>query len=244
MTEPNRAPPTRKRRVPPGAASSNSPKADAMPADEAPEAATLPGVSSGKPAKTRSQKTPAEPDVPLFGTADHQVTQIRGMKMPDMQRGFQVIVRDLFESDYDVAKEYALIKDALEIRDALTPDRMRRAQNSMEDIANRAHQLYIIAKVEVSAYMRETEHIFGSIREAGIQALEHDKRTGARSKQITDADAKAAAAVLYPDEWADICTRRERAEAMLKQLENLASLVRSRCYTVSSMANPGNRSVG
>lgn len=189
-----------------------------------------------------ADKRAAKPvNIPLFAPAPDQVLQIKGMKFPDMQHGFQTIVTDLFESGFDVQSEYRTIKAALEITDALTPDRLRRAANQQESIANRAHQLYIIAKVEVQAYMRETEGVYGAIREAGIQALEADKAVGARTKMITDADAKAAAAALHPDEWAEICTRRDRAEAMLKQLENLAQLARSRCYTVSNMAHPGAR---
>lgn len=204
------------------------------------------GTQSGSPSHPSEQsKAPgAEPPVappPLFATAPEQVMQIRGMQMPDMQHGFQTIVHDLFESGFDVVTEYREIKSALVITDALTPDRLRRAANQQEDTANRAHQLYIIAKVEVQAYMRETEGIYGAIREAAIQELEKDKANKVRTKQITDADAKSEAARLYPDEWADICTRRDRAEAMLKQLENLAQLARSRCYTVSNMASPGAR---
>lgn len=187
-----------------------------------------------------SSETEAAPP-PIFATSSDQVMQIQGIKMPDMQHGFQTVVQDLFESGFDVAAEYAEIKEALVIKDALTPDRLRRAANAQEDIANRAHQLYIIAKVEVQAYMRETEGIYGAIREAAIMELEKAKANKERTKQITDADAKSEAARLYPDEWADICTRRDRAEAMLKQLENLAQLARSRCYTVSNMAHPGAR---
>jgi hypothetical protein len=218
----NQAPPKR-RRVQPDTAPEDAPSE----AQEAPKAAT----KSAKP-------TPA---IPLFTVAPNQVMQLKGVRVPDMQHGFQTIVTDLFESGFDVASEYRDIKAGLEITDALTPDRLRRAANTQESIANRAHQLYIIAKVEVQAYMRETEGVYGAIREAGIQALEADKAIGARTKQITDADAKAAAAALYPDEWAEICTRRDRAEGMLKQLENLAQLARSRCFTVSAMAHPGAR---
>jgi len=186
---------------------------------------------------------PKQVEVPLFKTTESQTMQLRGMKMPDMQHGFQTVVHDLFESGFNVLEEYRKIKAALEITDALTPDRLKRAANEQEGIANRAHQLFIIAKVEVQAYLRETEPIYGAIRERAIMELEQEKATGARTKQITDADAKAEAARLFPDEWADICTRRDRAEAMLKQLENLAQLARSRCYTVSAMAHPGARSM-
>lgn len=184
---------------------------------------------------------PERGDTPeLFQTAKHQ----GGFpKAADLQRGFQTIVTDLFDSGYDVKQEWDDVRDGLEITDALTPERLKRAANGQEMLANRAHQLYIVAAVEVKAYMRETEATFGGIRSAATQLLEAEKANKTRTKQITDADVKAEAARAYPDEWRDICERREQAEAMLKHIENLAALARSRCYTVSSMSAPGNRSV-
>jgi hypothetical protein len=163
------------------------------------------------------------------------------LHMPDMQHGFQVIVKDLFESGFDVAKEWALVRAGLEITDALTPQRMQRAANEQERLAERAHQLFIIGKIEVQAYMRETDPTFGAMREGARESLERMKASGARTKQITDADVLGECARLYPDQWQEICTRRERAEAMLLQLQTVAQLARSRCYTVSNMANPSAR---
>lgn len=193
-------------------------------------------TTKGKKRPPPAEEKPAEGPPPIFAPAPHQ----GGFPaVPDLQRGFQTIVKDLFESGYDVVKEWEAIRGSLKITDALTPERLRRAANEQEDIADRAHQLFIVGKVEVQAYMRETEATYGAIREAAVQSLEQQKATKVRTKQITDADAKAEAARLYPDEWSDICTRRDRAEAMLKHLENLAQLARSRCYTISNMASPG-----
>jgi len=186
------------------------------------------------------------PDLPtgdtptLFKTAKHQA----GFpKAANLQRGFQTIVTDLFDSGYDVKKEWDDVRAGLEITDALTPERLKRAANGQEKIADRAHQLYIVAKVEVLAYIRETEATFGAIRTSATQLLEVEKVNKTRTKQITDADVKAEAARSYPDDWRDICERREKAEAMLKHIENLAALARSRCYTVSNMSSPGYRGI-
>ena len=203
------------------------------------------------PARHRRRKAPpvvegaAEPEAAttppvIFDTADHQK---RFPAVPDLQRGFQTIVTDLFESGYDVVEEWNAVREGLMIKDALTPQRLRAAANEQESLADRAHQLYIVARVEVQAYMRDTEATYGAIRESAVQALEQQKANKTRTKMITDGDVKAEAARLYPDEWADICTRRDRAEAMLKQLENLAMLARSRCYTISNMSSPGNRGI-
>lgn len=209
--------------------------------------------TGGKPAAKSEAKAATKPGTPtsttvpkgevpkdIFQGADGQ----SGFpKAPDMQRGFQTIVKDLFDDGYDVVEEYTACKEAMVIKDALTPERLKRAANEQEDISLRAHRLYIVGKVEVSAYMRETEAVYGAIRDAAIQHLEQQKANKTRTKQITDADVKAEAARLYPDEWADICTRRDRAEAMLSQLQRLSEAGKSRCYTISNMQAPGNRSV-
>lgn len=234
MTEQTEGAPRRMRR--------RRPKKDAQPSllpeTETPPASTT--IKSGdNSAATTPAKSPPAAKEP-FATAPHQA----GFpKAPDMQRGFQTIVTDLFESGYDITEEWQEIREGLVIKDALTPARLKTAANVQEDIADRAHQLYIVGKVEVSAYMRETEATYGAIRDSAIQELEKQKANKTRTKQITDADARSEAARLYPDEWSDICTRRERAEAMLLQLQNLAALAKSRCYTVSNMLAPGNRSV-
>ena len=160
-----------------------------------------------------------------------------------MQRGFQTIVKDIFADGYDVIEEWKDIRAAMVIDDALTPERLKRAANGQEDISIRAHRLYVVAKVEVSAYMRETEATFGAIRQSAIENLEAQKSSGARTKQITDKDAVSEAARMHPDEWADICTRRERADGMLSQLLRISEAAKSRCYTVSNMMSPGARGV-
>lgn len=176
----------------------------------------------------------------LFPTAPHQATF---PKAPDMQRGFQTIVKDIFADGYDVIEEWKEIRQAMIINDALSPERLKRAANEQEEISIRAHRLYIVAKVEVSTYMRETEATFGAIRQSAIDHLESHKANGSRTKQITDKDAVSEAARMHPDEWAAICTRRERAEAMLSQLLRISEAAKSRCYTVSNMMAPGARGV-
>ena len=184
--------------------------------------------------------TKPAPKDDIFQTAAHQASF---PKVPDMQRGFQTIVSDIFAEGYDVVEEWKDIRAAMVISDALSPERLKRAANEQEDISIRAHRLYVIAKVEVSAYMRETEATFAAIRQSGIDHLEAQKAEGTRTKQITDKDAVSEAARMHPDEWADICTRRERAEAMLSQLLRVSESAKSRCYTVSNMMSPGARGV-
>jgi len=191
------------------------------------------------PPKRLRRKVKDSPQA-LFTTAPHQAVF---PKPPDMQRGFQTIVQDLFAEGYDVLKEWKDIREAMVINDALTPERLRQAANAQEEISIQAHRLYLVGKVEVSTYMRETEAIYGAIRQSAIEHLEAQKSTGARTKQITDADVKAEAARMHPDEWSDICTRRERADAMVSQFQRVSEAAKSRCYTVSNMMAPGARGV-
>ncbi len=198
-------------------------------------------IANAKPTKkSKADPSLAKTQQDIFETAKHQASF---PKMPDMQRGFQTIVNDIFADGYDVIKEWKDIRKLMVISDALSPDHLKRAANTQEDVSIRAHRLYVVAKVEVSAYMRETEATFAAIRQSAIDHLESQKASGARTKQITDKDAVSEAARMYPDEWADVCTRRERAEAMLSQLLRTSEAAKSRCYTVSNMMSPGARGV-
>ena len=204
--------------------------------------------------KTTEAKTPPEappkpkPKGTALGPNEDIVQKAKGPakfpKAPDIRRGFQLVVNDLFADGYDVVEEYETIKTSLMIpvKNALVPGVVKEDANLREDLAFRAHRLHAVAKVEVAAYMRETESVSGAIRDEAIQHMEREKANGKRSKQITDKDALTEAARMFPDEWGDICSRRERVESMAKTLEKLALLAESRCHTVRKMI-PDNRSV-
>lgn len=201
------------------------------------------------PPKRRRRAPDASVDVPapvapplppppgeLFGSAQGSFPM-----PPDLKRGFQTIVVDLYAEGYDVLVEWRDIADSMTIKDALTPQRLQQEANDREAIAIRAHRLYIVAKVEVEAYLRSTMPTYGAIRQGATEALEILKATGKRSKQITDADVLSEAARKYPDEWHAICECRAQAEGMLKQIERLSDLARSRCFTVNKMMSPDTR---
>lgn len=175
-------------------------------------------------------------DIPnkIFDSANKD----RGRPTPDLKRGFQEVVNNIFDSGYNVAKEYKAIEDSLSIKNALTPGRIQEAANKTEEMARRAFRLFVIAKSEYEAYMRETDSILGALRDGATSRLEKEKAKGIRAKQITDADVREYVAQMYPDEWNDINNRRDRSKGMLAYIENLSKLATSRCYTVSNMLNP------
>lgn len=203
------------------------------------EKAKATGVSAREALKAQAKRDEAQP---LFDTAPGQKLDAKNLPQPDMQRGFHELVTNLFdETDYNVMTEWEAIRAGLKVKDALTPGSLRSAANEQEELAERASRLYIVALIEVRQYIRETDTTWGALREQAIEYLHVMKASGSRSKQITDADALAEAARQFPEEWTSICMRREKAEAMLEHLKNLAALAKSRCYTISNMANPNAR---
>ena len=157
---------------------------------------------------------------------------------PDLKRGFAEIARKVFDTDFDMLKEFDTIEGSLSITSALTPQVISRAANQSEDMARRAYRLYIVGKVEYESYMRTTEALVAVIRDAATKKLELEKATGVRTKQITDADVLAYCASIYGDEWEDIQKRRNRAKGMLGYLEQLSDLSKKRCFTVARMLSP------
>lgn len=161
--------------------------------------------------------------------------------LPNLKRGFEEIVESVFDAGVDVVAEYDAIEEALTIGNALTPGAIAEAANQTEKMAARAFRLYIVAKSEYEAYIRETDSIVGAVREAATAKLEKEKAAKIRTKQITDADVVGTAAQMYPDEWQRVNSRRDRAKGMLEYLNNLAALAKSRCFTVSNMLSPGGK---
>lgn len=177
----------------------------------------------------------------MFQGAPEQQRDPSTMALPEMQHGFQTIVDDLFAGGYDAQAEYEAVRQRLTITDALTPQRLQQAANEQEDLADRAFRLYVVAKVEVKQYERELEPAAAAFRAKAHDALEDQKANKLRTKQITDADVVAKIAQDYPDEWTDIQVRRERAKALVEQLQNLAMLAGNRCNTLRAMLNPKGR---
>jgi hypothetical protein len=155
--------------------------------------------------------------------------------LPELKRGFQEIVRDLFADGLNVRAEYAEIKDSLTIRGALTPVAIQAAANRVEMMADKAFRLYCVALNEYEAYIREISVIEAALRDAATAELERQKANKSRTKQITEADVLATISQSYPDEWDDLQQRRGCAKGMLDYLNNLSGLAKSRCFSVSKM---------
>ncbi len=163
-------------------------------------------------------------------------------KIPDMRRGFEGVVRRIYDDGMDVEVAYEEIEASLRIDGALSPGAIQQFANNAETNAHRAFKLFVIAKAECDGYIRETEPIVGAMREIATAQLQHEKETGQRNKAITDADVLGRVASLYPDEWTSVNRRRDRAKGMLKMIDNLSGLARGRSWTLSAMAT-GKRPV-
>lgn len=157
--------------------------------------------------------------------------------IPDLKQGFNEIVRRVFDTDLDMLNEYDTIEGALSIS-VLTPQAIRIAANQSEDMALRAYRLYIVGKVEYESYMRATEVLVAVLRDGAMVDLEIEKKSGLRTKQITDADVISKIAAKYGDEWEDIQSRRNRSKGVLGYLEQLSDLSKKRCFTVARMLSP------
>lgn len=195
-------------------------------------------TENGRADKQQPPALPADETPNLFETAGHQAAL---PKLPDLKAGFKAIARRVYDEGVDVEEEYRVIEDSLTVRGAVTPGALAEAANHTEAMARRAYRLYLVGRLEVDAYMRETEAILGAMRDAAVAALEKEKSAKIRTKQITDADVVSKCAQLYPDEWRTVNDRRERAKGMVKSLENLHELATSRCRTVARMMNPTGR---
>lgn len=160
---------------------------------------------------------------------------------PTMGKGFSHILETIFSEDVDVESEYAAIEDSLSIKESLTPGVLKEATNRAEEMARRAFRLYVLAKIEHDAYVRESDAMLADLRKVAVAALERDRVNKVRTKNITDVDVLSTIAELYPEQWKDLSDRRSKADGMLAYLSNLASLSKSRCFSVSKMLGAEER---
>jgi len=204
---------------------------------EMPAAASTEGPRSAeiRPAEPEPRAGGALPPVgQIFGTADGD-GRPQFPELPELQRGFQEIVRDLFEDGFDVLAEYRAIRESLSIKGALTPGTIQAAANETERMADRAFRLYCVALNEHDAYLREIAVIEAALRDSATAHLEREKAQKIRTKMITEGDIAATIAQLHPDEWERVQLRKNHAERMLSYIGNLSTLAKSRCFSVSKM---------
>lgn len=115
--------------------------------------------------------------------------------------------------------------EASEIVDALDD-----AQSS----AWRAHRLHLGARIAYEAFEVDAKVRLAPMRDSATAALQVEKASGVRSKQITDADVEGRIAEMFPDEWTAICMDRLRARKAVDALEEFARLWSTRASTLQA----------
>lgn len=147
--------------------------------------------------------------------------------------GFGRIIERVFDLP-DPEAEYQALEAALGAG-SREQDSVAQALDGAEDYARRAHRLYVNAKVDLERFQADCDTVEGAMREQAVAALTVEKERGVRTKQITDADVRHRAAVMYPDEWRDALNRKAKGEGAVKHLERLADLWQGRCRSLAAL---------
>jgi hypothetical protein len=179
--------------------------------------------SEGRVEQARAKPPPVE-----FPSAQPAVST-------DLQLAFERIVESVMVKD--VEGTYATLQQQLEIgEDRQDHGRVMASLDRAETNARAAHNLWMTAKVEARRWELDSEVVNAAAREKAMKDLQCEKESGARTKQITDADVKARAALLFPDEVRSQELKRARVRALEASMQNLAEVWASRCRTLSTLA--------
>jgi hypothetical protein len=187
-------------------------------------------------AKAASKRmTPAQAERKVEELIEHpKAGSVLDRSIPAIRHGFGEVTEIVFKLD-DPEGELEILINALRIDEPLEQGVLEQALNDAQDYARRAHRLFVLAKVENAAFGIDCAEVDAAIRDAAKAALEQEKKDGKRSKQITDADIVAEMAQSFPDAWATIQSRRERAKRMVDHLQRLADLWQQRCHDVRAL---------
>ncbi len=187
--------------------------------------------AEAKPAEPVAAKSEAKPAL----TSNDEVDKFIG-DMPALSSGYASIVRTTFTlPDPDVV--------AREIEAELAPIRPSRsdrgelvdALDRIQDVARRAAQLHLNAKLAVLSYEIDARVVLGAMRENANARLQRDKAAGLRSKAITDADIESQMATAHPDEYRQIVTDLERAKLSVRYLEAISERAVDRARDLRSI---------
>jgi hypothetical protein len=106
-----------------------------------------------------------------------------------------------------------------------------------EDRAREAHELFINAEYALRAYEADSMPGDSDMREQALAALTSEKESGARKKQIAEADVEAKVSSLFPDEFRSRVHERAKLKGAVKHLEHLADLWKQRCRELQTMVS-------
>lgn len=154
--------------------------------------------------------------------------------LPKLTRFAGVVERIYTTEGLDIDAEYDRLENALALNFAGAQS-IDDSLNTVQRNALDAHRLYLLAVLDVEAFKIDNDVAMGAYRQAATAALQAEKDAGQRSKQITDADVRDRAAVMYPEQWREGTEEKLRAEGLLEQLRRLAELWKERSYALGKM---------
>lgn len=112
---------------------------------------------------------------------------------------------------------------------------LQRSLDDVRQVAFDAHCLYATAKRERDRWEAANDVHHSAMWNRASQTLQAEKEQGLRSKQITDADVKAMAIVLFKDEYAAQERRRREVQLTVDLIGELASLATKRADDLQVM---------
>jgi hypothetical protein len=187
------------------------------------------------PHETASVAPPIHPPPaeapPLFTSANKTPGQVT--PVADWDR----IVETVYA--VDPWKEYEELERHLEIGDERNDvGTLKRALDRSSRLALRAHQLYLAAKLHQTNVELDTSAIWTKMRDEATAALEAEKKTGDRKKQITESDVENEIVARFGDEYRAQRTKREKLKGMVAQMLWLAERWKGKEYAIAAMLEP------
>ena len=143
---------------------------------------------------------------------------------------------------YDQIQETIFKIDPSAIHDRLLnygtlADALDRAFDNSRD----AFLLVINAKVALMKLESDIEVQTSDMRKQATKALDVEKQSGQRTKQVTNDDVIARMAAMYPDEFRAVEEKKTKAKGMLAYFEQLAGLVKERGKDIRTLVEVSRR---
>lgn len=163
--------------------------------------------------------------------------------LPRMRDRFQPVVRSIDQTN--VGKTYEELHELLENRvDPEDQRAVRRALSTAARAAYRAHRLYLMARKE--AKLVELRHKDNEMRwrKDALTYWEAKKKAGEVTKQITERMLAEYVREIYDEAHNASVATLEDSRNVRDELEQLATMLRERLWSLRSLANLGDRTYG
>ena len=154
---------------------------------------------------------------------------------PEMSDDYQRVIQSIYigEGFFEACKR---CDEGLQVGEGRSDHgSLNAALDRAEPNARLAHNLWVTVAIDRKRFNLDQDILVAAMRNEATAALQSEKASGARTKQITEADIAAQMQAMYPKEYREAEMKRFEFEMIERSMQNRVEVTLSKCRSVQTM---------